>query len=176
MANNLHNWHHPSFRTYLRQHDPSVGTKTKSQIAALLNTQFPAIQLQHMNVQMQAGGYDCGLFTLAFAIALAQGTSPCSFHFDQPKMRRHLWKCFQKRKIVGFPYTKLRRATESTVKSVDEVRVYCTCRMPELPDTKWIECSRCKNWFHLDTCVSPSPAALTTSLQWYFRACAYIAP
>ena len=58
----------------------------------------------------------------------------------------------------------------------DEVRVYCTCRMPELPDTKWIECSRCKNWFHLDTCVSPSSAALTTSLQWYCRACAYITP
>ena len=41
----------------------------------------------------------------------------------------------------------LRWATESTVKSVDEVRVYCVCRMPELPNTRWIECSDCKRWY-----------------------------
>ena len=58
---------HPSVHIYDSMY-PSVSTKTKSQIAALLNTQFPAIHLQHMNVQMQAGGYDCGLFALAFAI------------------------------------------------------------------------------------------------------------
>ena len=131
---------HPSIHTYDSMY-PSVGTKIKSQIFQPFTS--------NMNVQMQVGGYDCGLFALAYAIALAQGMLPYSFHLDQPKMRRHLWKCFQKRKIVRFPYTKLRRATESTVKSVDEVRVYCTCRMPELPDTKWIECSRCKNWIRV---------------------------
>ena len=41
--------------------------------------------------------------------------------------------CFdlERRKMSFFPYSKLRRATESTVKSV-EVPVYCICRMPEL--------------------------------------------
>ena len=48
-----------------------------------------------------------------------------------------------------FPYNKLRRATELTVKSVEEVPVYCICRMPELPNTKWIECSKWKKWFHV---------------------------
>ena len=25
--------------------------------------------------------------------------------------------------------------------------------MPELAETKWIECSGCKQWFHADTCI-----------------------
>ena len=35
-----------------------------------------------------------------------------------------------------FPYNKL-RATELTVKSIEEVLVYCICRMPELPNARW---------------------------------------
>ena len=50
----------------------------------------------------------------------AQGIAhPSQYHFPQGKMCRHLWYCFE---ISMFPYRKLRRATESTVKSVDEVR------------------------------------------------------
>ena len=50
-----------------------------------------------------------------------------------------------------FSYSKLRRATESTVKSVDEVSVYCICRMPELPNTCWIQYSGCKRWYHTES-------------------------
>lgn len=53
----------------------------KAQAAALLETEFPAICLQFMNVQMQVGGYDCGLFAVAFATALAFGEPPGHYHY-----------------------------------------------------------------------------------------------
>ena len=55
---------------------PKAGTLVKAQTAAILRTESPAICLQFMNVQMQAGGYDCGLFAVAFATALAFGEPP----------------------------------------------------------------------------------------------------
>ena len=90
---------------------PSAGTLVKAQVAALLQTESPALHLQFMNVQMQAGGYDRGLFAVAFATALAFGEPPGQYHYDQEKMRRHLWNCFCRREMSIFPHSKLRRAT-----------------------------------------------------------------
>ena len=153
---------HPDVHVYNSMYH-SVGTFVKAQTAALLHTESPAIRLQFMNVQMQAGGYDCGLFAVAFATALAFGEPPGRYHFAQEKMRHHLWSCFERRQISMFPYSKLRRATESTVKSVDEVPVYCICRMPEPPNTRWIECSGCKRWYHTESCVNVPSIALSTN-------------
>ena len=115
-----------------------------------IDTMHPAITMQFMDVQMQTGGYDCGLFAVAFLVSLALGKSPGQYHFDQDKMRQHFWRCFQNRKLSMFPYSKLQQATESSVKAVEEVCVHCicTCRMPEVPNTKWTESSGCKNWYH----------------------------
>ena len=115
---------HPDVHVYDSMY-PSAGTLVKAQAAALLHTELPEICLQFMNVQMQAGGYACGLFAVAFATALAFGKPPGQYHFDQAKMRRHLWNCFERRNMSLFPYSKLRRATESTIKSVEEVPVRC---------------------------------------------------
>ena len=46
---------------------PTVGTLVKAQ-TAVLHTESPAICLQFMNVQMQAEGYDCGLFAVEIGI------------------------------------------------------------------------------------------------------------
>ena len=70
-------------------------TLCKAQIAALLSTKQPAVQLKYMDVQMQAGGYDCGLFAIAFATAIVFGKQPGLFCFDQPKMREHYRKCLE---------------------------------------------------------------------------------
>ena len=70
-----------------------------------------------------------------------------------------------------FPYSKLIWATESTVKSVDEVPVYRICRMPELPNTSWIECSGCKSWYHIDSCINVPCTALSSNTSWYCNRC-----
>ena len=87
---------------------PSASTLVKAQIAIILHTAYPAIMLQFMDVQMQAGGYDCGLFAVAFLVSLALGKLPGQYHFQQDKMCQHLWRCFQNRKLSMFPYSKLR--------------------------------------------------------------------
>jgi len=57
----------------------------KVQIATILHTVNPAIALQFMDVQMQAGGYDCGLFAVAFSVSVIKfstkhGTLPSMKH------------------------------------------------------------------------------------------------
>ena len=59
---------HPDIHVYDSMH-PSAGTLVKAQTAALLHTESPVIGLKFMHVQMQAGGYDCSLFAVAFAFA-----------------------------------------------------------------------------------------------------------
>ncbi len=140
----------------------SLPTSEKAQIASILATSEPVISLDFMDVQMQSGSYDCGLFAIAFATALVFNEQPGRFLFDQHLMRAHLLECFKHRRMTQFPVKKLRR-TGLKVKTIEEMPVYCICRMPELPDSKWIECTSCKGWYHSDTCV------LTLSPEIFFR-------
>ena len=62
----------------------------------------------------------------------------------------------------------LRWATESTVKSVDEVRVYCVCRMPELPNTVGLSALTVRGGiYHTESCVNVPSTALSTNTTWY---------
>ena len=108
-------------------------TMAKAQIATLLATEQPAIKVNYMDVHMQSGGYDCGLFAIAFATALVYGNQPGHFIFHQEKMRAHLIQCLQQQEMSLFSVKKMRRS--SRVKSDDEIRIYCVCRMPELTNT-----------------------------------------
>ncbi len=78
-------------------------TSCKAQFASLLATQHTAIEIKHMDVQMQSGGYDCGLFAIAYATALVLGKQPGNFLFDQEKIRPHLLNCFEDGHITMFP-------------------------------------------------------------------------
>ena len=75
---------------------PSVGSHSKKQIAALLCSKEKELRLLMMDVQMQSGGYDCGLFAIAFATALANGIPPGRCTFKQELMRKHLYTCLGK--------------------------------------------------------------------------------
>ena len=78
----------------------SIGTYTKKQIAALVSSQEKEIVIKMMNVQLQAGGCDCGLFAIAFATALANGIQPGECSFKQDAMRRHLYQCLNNGKMT----------------------------------------------------------------------------
>ena len=62
-----------------------------------------------MNVQMQVGVSDCGLFALAFITAVLDGQNPTSLYFDQLKMRRHL--SLEKKMPRRFPTVKQQETT-----------------------------------------------------------------
>ena len=144
-------------------------TLCKAQIAALLSTKQPAIHLKYMDVQMQAGGYDCGLFAIAFATAIVFGKQPGLFCFDQPKMREHYRKCLEQGHITMFPLKRMRRRAK--IKATELISVYCTCRMPEFAETKWIECSGCKQWFHPDMCIKVEPKYFNPKCNWFCPLC-----
>ena len=142
-------------------------TLAKAQIASLLATQHPVITLNFVDVQMQSGTYDCGLFAIAHATALALGEQPGNYLYDQPKMRKHLYKSFQTKTMTLFPLKKERRNKELKAKTEEEKH----CRMPELPNTRWVQCSHCENWFHIDSCVSVPPEALQPKNNWFCNSC-----
>ena len=75
----------------------------KMQIANIVYTSNPHITILFQNVQKQYGSSDYGLFSIAFASALAHGKRPENYHFNQREMRSHLLKCFQQRKMELFP-------------------------------------------------------------------------
>ena len=77
----------------------SVPTMGKAQIAALLATKEKAVIVKFMNVQMQCGGSDCGLFAISLATALVFGKQPGHFLLDQKLMRSHLLHCFEQKQI-----------------------------------------------------------------------------
>ena len=53
--------------------------------------------------QKQTGGMDCGLFAIAFAVALVFNLRPSKLKFNQQKMRSHLVECFTKQEMTPFP-------------------------------------------------------------------------
>ena len=140
-----------------------------AQTASLLHTNHSAITLSFMDTQKQCGQCDCGLFAVAFATALVFGEHPGTHFFDQQGMRRHLWKCLERRQMSMFPVKKIRRGTP-TVKTTEDVEVFCVCRMPDMrsDDDKWIECTKCKEWYHVDTCVKVSESVLQAVKEPWF--------
>ena len=51
--------------------------------------------LNFINVHIQAGGSDCGLFAIANTTALPFDNLPGNFQYHQENMWQHLWQCFE---------------------------------------------------------------------------------
>ena len=149
---------------------PSAGQATKQQIACLMRVSEPNLTLTFADVQMQAGGSDCGAFALAFATAICYGHSPGKFHFDQQCMRAHLIECLEKKQFTMFPIRKARRQG-SKIKSSEIVPVHCICRMPEIKQASMIQCSHCKQWYHGRHCVKTPESAWLPGAKWLCPSC-----
>ena len=142
----------------------------KLQISPLLYTQHSHIMLVFKDVQMQCGSLDCGVFSIAFATALAHGQQPGNFIFDQHKLREHLFNCFESRKMSMFPIKKLRRVGRRK-KATDTIQLYCICRLPKFTNSDWVQCSSCKEWFHVEFCVTVPEDCLHSKKPWYCSNC-----
>ena len=129
------------------------------------------ILCRFMATQRQVGTDDCGIFALAFAYALASGHQPGSLHFHQDKMRGHLRRCLELGRLDMFPVLKERRNRPKLTRQ-QALRVFCTCRMPQhTPTAAMIQCTKCREWYHLNTCVTPPKSALVKGTMWQCHAC-----
>ena len=59
-----------------------------------------------VHVQDQIGRLTCGLFAIAFAVALVNSQDPAALTFEQGAMWKHLWLCLQRKQLELFPTTK----------------------------------------------------------------------
>ena len=61
------------------------------------------IKIEMRSCQKQAGGTDCGLFSIAFITAIAYNEDPSKIKFCQMEMRSHLANCFKNNYLTLFP-------------------------------------------------------------------------
>ena len=111
-----------------------------------------------------------GIFSIAFATALAYGENTTQYLFDWSEMRSHLTMCLEQGQMIMFPFKKLRKVKKA-VKTMEKVCIYCSCRMTDLPNTKWIECTKCKEWCHATSCVVVPKTAFKSKVPWFCLKC-----
>ena len=87
----------------------------KEQVAAILHSPADSITLRTIDAQEQHNGSDCGLYAIATAVCLCNGTLPIQVVWDQTKMREHLLNCFENKMLLPFPGSKRRSADKCTV-------------------------------------------------------------
>lgn len=96
---------------------PSNGGSIVPQISTILGTRNFRINL--INVSLQMGGTDCGLYAVATATSLANREDPSFIHYIQSAMRSHLEYCFQREYLITF--AGLPRVTKKRILSTFEV-------------------------------------------------------
>ena len=142
------------------------------QISTLLATLSSHITLNFVDVQMQAGTYDCGLFAfmISFATVLVHDFNPGQYLFEQRSKRRHLWNYLRNQNMLTFPFTKERRRKHK-VKNMQQVEVHCLYRLPSVPGIRLIECSICKVWYHANICVAVDEQYFSRGVNWSCPQC-----
>ena len=121
------------------------GEKAQETIASIIHSARNEIVINVMNVQRQQNGSDCGVFALAFATTLCEGSDPTEMAYDHSKMRSHMASCFDALEPQPFPVVKQTTRRKTVLKSV-AYKIYCQCRLPA--KGKMICCLKCKKWFH----------------------------
>ncbi len=147
--------------------------------ASLLYTKEKELQISFMYNQRQNNGYDCGVFAIAFAMALIEGNNPCHMTFDTRQLRKHLKNCLKSGEMTSFPQQSHRGPTDRTICFSTNVEVFCTCRRPARfsrskgmeKSEEMAECVDCNEWFHRDCVKIPANVFKTKHIQWRCPAC-----
>ena len=83
--------------------------------------------------------FNCRLFVVAFATALAFGQKPELYYYVQEEMWQHLFNCIMENEISMFPFKRKHKSVK--LKTMEVVTVHSH------KFGKMIECSKCKECF-----------------------------
>ena len=144
----------------------------REEITALLCANMKTITLGYMNVHLQGGTSDCGLFASAYATSLCNADDPTKYTYAQHAMRNHLITALESGNLQGFPISRTRRSNLRPVKT-EEIKIFCSCRQPCSGDM--IKCSSCKEWYH-DTCEMVPDDAWNICKHWICSKCQHSKP
>ena len=118
----------------------------------IITMHFLLLQIYHHHAfspstEKQTNKSDCGVFAIAFAMAICNKQRPELLCFDITKMRRHLYNCVEDGLMRHFPASHRQRRHETT--RTEMVKVFCKCRLQE--EGKMICCDWCLEWYN-STC------------------------
>ncbi len=140
-----------------------LSTSNKAIVADLLQSEHH-ITIKYVKTQYQKGYSDCGLFTIANAVAICNGLSPEYLKYDQNSMRGHLMQALQNKFLSPFPAGK---ADRKNVIQKEKIYVCGSCKMFE--EEQMLECVKCENKFHL-RCVADQ-TYFKEQEEWYCTSC-----
>ena len=123
----------------------AIDKENKLQIANVLKPTGKNIKFNIIPVQRQAGGTECGLFAIAFAVALGLGFNPTKLLFKQESMRGHLIDCLTKQEFSNFSFSINTNWRKKKTVIIRE-NIFCICR--GLYDSEMVQCISCSEWFH----------------------------
>ena len=155
-----------SVKVYDSMHWRLTGHEKKV-VADLLQCREKAIMVSYMDVQLQAGGSDCGLFALAFATSLCNGDKPEAVLYEQSSLRNHLFSGIMQQKLLPFPKKRKRKPRQP----IDQrIPVFCVCRLID-DGRKMIQCAHCREWFHVSCVQVETKYIENVDLDWNCNAC-----
>ena len=141
----------------------------KRQLATKMKTLHPKLTITMVHVQQQQGYNDCGLFAIAFAVALCNGLDPATLTFQQPAMRSHLKTCLVAKTMTPFPIIKTLRHKKGRLRGRDQSDLFCICRsIWEGESDNLFQCMKCTGWYHISCIISIS---CFTSSSWTCPLC-----
>ena len=116
-------------------------------VTSLVQANSNKLKVNFPKVAMQVNGNDCGLYAIANATALAFGRDPSTQVYIPRLMREHLIKCLENRHLESFSVTKGSKSRRKIIKTVLEIPLYCTCKMPDTR-TLYAICDVCSMEYH----------------------------
>lgn len=137
-------------------------------IANLMKIPYHTIEVNHIDVQRQGNGSDCGVFALAFATALCFDQNPTCLRFDQMQMRHHLISCIDRGHMELFPKARGSRQSHKPSK-MQLIQVYCICR--SVDEGTMIQCTTCNEWYHTKCISVPRRYVTNKELDWNCQQC-----
>ena len=144
-----------------------VHDDVKIQVAALMLSDEPVVTFKLHKVQFQKGSRDCGLYAVAYATDLAYGNDPSSYRYKQEKLRSHFIDCIKKEILTPFP----RDIAITGKPSLENVPIYCSCRLPDNGEERMVRCSRCGEWYHQSCERIPPKVFQKSDVLWECSKC-----
>ena len=151
------------------QQTPRLCTQTV--IARYLKSQSNTIKIKLVNVALQKGSTDCGLYAITMMTSIAHKEDPAYVIYDQQELRTHLKDSFDRGFINKFPISKKRRLSKR-ITIEDVYPIYCSCRLPEPEDgSHMVQCDNCSEWYHRRCLTDLSVESLDELDEWLCNKC-----
>lgn len=103
--------------------------------------------------QCQNNDNDCGLFSIASAVAVTRGYDPSTLNFKQSSMRHHLMSCFDRNQMELFPFET--KNVKRLKRSIVNISICSACLDAIGNDEKKVRCAGCQFFCHQSgTCLT----------------------